>query len=125
MRTANESLKAVLNDPEIGANRVIIETRDRTDGCSNPSVEVSPVIRVLSESANRIRVEIRTAQKGWLVVKDTFYPGWTARVNGLKEPIFAANSIFRAVQLGEGMNVVELSYQPLSFRLGAILSFLP
>ncbi|MFN3308215.1 MAG: YfhO family protein [Anaerolineales bacterium] len=124
VRSASEALREVLINPEIGENWVVIEAGVSMEGCLAPSDKVSQSIRVLSESANRFRVEVRTAQKGWLVVKDTFYPGWTAWVNGEKKLIFPANSIFRAVQVEVGTNVVEIFYQPLSFVLGAVLSLL-
>lgn len=124
VRSASEALREVLINPEIGANWVVIESGVNMDKCLTPSDKVSQSIRVLSESANRIRVEVRTNQAGWLILKDTFYPGWAARVNGASKPIFPANSIFRAVQVEAGTNVVEIFYQPLSFVLGAMFSLL-
>lgn len=126
VRTASEALNAVQTDTGIGFNKVVIESSSALipEACSLPQGDVAHSIKVLAESANRVRVEVSTKQKGWLVVRDTFYPGWTAQVNGVNQPIFAANSIFRAVQVEVGTNLVEMRYQPLSFRLGVTLSVL-
>ena len=55
-------------------------------------------------------------------------PGKLQRVlqNLLAErvPIRRANYLVRAVAVGEGAHVVEFSYEPWSFRLGAAISLL-
>jgi uncharacterized membrane protein YfhO len=58
------------------------------------------------------------AQPGFLLLLDTYFPGWTATVNGEKTPILRADYNFRAVQLPAGKSVVRFVYQPASFRWG-------
>ena len=58
----------------------------------------------------------------WLVLADTFFPGWTVTVDGEPRSIARANTAFRAVAVGPGDQVVEFRYEPLSFRLGLIVS---
>jgi uncharacterized membrane protein YfhO len=59
---------------------------------------------------------------GVLVVGDTWFPGWEARVDGAPASILRANHAFRALALAEGAHTVELAYRPVSFRLGIALS---
>jgi uncharacterized membrane protein YfhO len=59
---------------------------------------------------------------GWLVALQTFYPGWHARVNGNDVPIERANVAFSAVPVGAGTSDIVLSYDPLSVRLGVLIS---
>jgi membrane protein YfhO len=59
---------------------------------------------------------------GILILADSYYPGWKAYVDGRQEPILKANHFFRAVVLPEGKHVVEFRYEPLSFKIGAIIS---
>jgi hypothetical protein len=61
---------------------------------------------------------------GYLVLTDTYYPGWTATVDGLPAPMLRADVMFRAVRLEPGAHVVEFHYQPGSLRLGAWISAL-
>ena len=125
VRTREEALGAVLSDPEIGSNQIVVETTgwDGNKPCSI-GADLPPSIRILSESANRIQIELNTHRQGWLVMKDTYYPGWVAWVNGTKAPIFATNGIYRAVRVNEGTNLIEFRYQPPSFFLGVTLSVL-
>jgi len=59
---------------------------------------------------------------GYLVLTDTFYPGWRAYVDGVETPIYQANYLFRAVPLNAGDHEVRFVYRPKSFAVGAALS---
>ena len=59
------------------------------------------------------------SQPGYLVLTDTYYPGWQATVDGTPVEILPANHAFRAVPLDSGEHRVVFEYDPLSFRLGA------
>ena len=71
-------------------------------------------------------VEIKTQQKcgGWLVLSDSYFPGWIAQIDGRDVPLYRADYNFRAVYLPEGEHTVYFKYSPLSFRVGLITSFL-
>jgi Bacterial membrane protein YfhO len=72
--------------------------------------------------AEQLRIPTRAAAPSYLVISDSWYPGWRATVDGLDVPILRANVLFRAVEVPVGEHLVELTYQPTSFRLGAALS---
>jgi len=74
---------------------------------------------VLRQGPDRVIVEVNMAQPGYLVLADTYYPGWTATANGASVEILPANHAFRAIQLDRGQHTVVFQYAPLSFRLGA------
>ncbi|MDD5382530.1 MAG: YfhO family protein, partial [Candidatus Margulisbacteria bacterium] len=61
---------------------------------------------------------------GYWFVSEWFYPGWKAYVDGREARIYRANYMFRAVPLPPGKHEVEFVYDPLSFKLGAIVSSL-
>ena len=58
------------------------------------------------------------------MLTDVFYPGWTARVDGVDARIFPANAAFRAVLLAPGPHVVEFLYRPRSFMIGLVVSLI-
>jgi hypothetical protein len=71
------------------------------------------------EGPDRVLIEARLPEPGYLVLAYTYYPGWRATVDGEPVEILAANHAFRAVQLDRGEHTVVFEYAPLSFRLGA------
>lgn len=79
-------------------------------------------IRLVERSANRAVYEVNTGQDGWLVMADTWYPGWRAVIDQNRVPVQIANQTFRAVVVPAGQHVVVLSYAPLSFTAGGVIS---
>jgi len=61
---------------------------------------------------------------GWLVLADTWYPGWLAFSDTSQLAIYAADGVFRAVRLEAGQYQLDLVYQPASFVIGLALSAL-
>jgi hypothetical protein len=81
-------------------------------------------VEFVSESNNRVRLRVQAAEKTFLVLGDTYFPGWKAFIDGRETKIYRANYAFRAVPLEEGTHEVEFAYNPLSFKLGAGLTLL-
>lgn len=69
-------------------------------------------------------VAVQLQRGGWLVLADSYYPGWTVKVDGEKRQVYPANGILRAVWVEPGEQRVEFSYQPFSFRAGVVTSLL-
>ena len=81
-------------------------------------------------------VETDAAMPAYLVLADTFDPGWSATLDGHPTPIFPAYLAFRAVYLPGGSHSIVFTYRPAGFVpglwltgigivLGLVLWFLP
>ncbi len=81
-------------------------------------------VRVVDVSSGSFGVEVAAERRGWLVVRDSWYPGWEARVDGQEVTVYRANYLFKAIQVDSGLHIVSFSYRPLSFYLGGVLSLL-
>jgi len=64
------------------------------------------------DSYLRLRVVNPSPQTAWLLITDTWYPGWRATVNREPVPLLQANGAFRAVPVPPGESVVQMQYQP-------------
>ncbi len=58
----------------------------------------------------------------YLVVSDSFYPGWEAAIDGAPAPILRANGIFRAVFVPPGDHEVTMRYHSRGFTTGLIIA---
>jgi hypothetical protein len=97
---------------------------------STPPREVLPesdatspgTARVLTKTPMEVAVEIDAQRPGVLVLTDTYYPGWKATIDGAPAEIFPAYQAFRGVTVPAGQYTVRFHYQPISFRIGVLLS---
>jgi hypothetical protein len=81
-------------------------------------------VELVAEAADRLVYRLSADSAGWLLLADTWYPGWQAFVDGEGQPIYRANYLFRAVPVGAGEHELVFTYRPTSFWSGAIISLL-
>ena len=94
---------------------------------------------IVAYSPNVVFVDVEMPGPGWLVLTDSYFPGWKAyrsdptdHLPGPKdEPIgetelqiVRADGNFRTVWLPEGTHRVRFKYTPMSFKLGLYGSFM-
>jgi uncharacterized membrane protein YfhO len=75
-----------------------------------------------SYQADEVGVKASLPRPGFLLLLDTYFPGWMATVNGQPTKIYRADYNFRAVPLPAGTSTVHFFYRPTSLRLGLALS---
>jgi len=71
---------------------------------------------------NHVTINTRQEGSGFLVLMDSYFPGWTVKVDGEEKPILQANHFYRAVQLDSGEHTLEFDYFPEGFKLGLVIS---
>lgn len=87
-----------------------------------PDVRFSGVCRIAGFRADRVRIEAELSHSGYVVLVDTFDPGWKATVDGAATPVLRANVAFRAVPVPAGRHEVVLLYRPASVFWGLGIS---
>jgi hypothetical protein len=114
---------ATLLDPGFDPHaEVLLSQPPRASLDADPPVADGQAPTVLRRGPDQVIIEVTMSQPGYLVLTDTYYPGWQATVDGAPAEILVANHAFRAVQLPAGAHVVAFRYAPLSFRWGAWLT---
>ena len=79
-------------------------------------------VRIAELRGGRVRLEAELDAPGFVVLADAWDPGWRARVDGRPAELFRANVVLRAVAVGAGRHVVEMSYRPASATIGLAAS---
>ena len=122
---------AALTDPAFDPRREVLLVGD------SPSVPTTDTTDTADEQAaaggrgwglrlrdvpNGVTIDANLDAPGYLVLADTWYPGWWATVDGHPAELLRANYAFRAVWLTAGEHVVEMRYRPPLWMVGAAIS---
>jgi O-antigen/teichoic acid export membrane protein len=126
--------------------------RDLTLDDAGPLSRARPDVEIIEYTPNEIKLAARLDQPNWLVLADSYFPGWRAyavplvsisdaqsttvnhgsritdhvpgTTSEIELTIHRANGNFRAVYLPPGQWQVRFRYSPRSFQLGLYGSFL-
>lgn len=59
---------------------------------------------------------------GYLVIQQTYYPGWYAYIDGVKADIEKINGVFLGLHLEKGEHKIRFVFRPLDFYIGMIIT---
>lgn len=77
---------------------------------------------ILTDEGERVSIGVDANTTSFLVLTDTWYPGWHAYADGEERPIRRANYFFRAVRVEPGDETIVFRYEPESVQRGAMIS---
>lgn len=77
---------------------------------------------IASEDARTIVIDATAPEDGFLLLADTFYPGWIASVDGTPTAVYRANHSVRGIQLPKGRHRVRFNYDAPGFATGLGIS---
>lgn len=102
-------------------NGIVLEGTGESYACPGGAPAEVHVVR---DQTNNVEVSVNVPGQGggWLLQADSWYPGWKASIDGVETPVLRADYFLRAVQVPSGSHTIVISYQPQSFRIGAIVS---
>ena len=81
-------------------------------------------IKVVKDTDTEILLKTKSDKKAILVISDSYYRGWRAKIDGKDAKILPANINQRALIVPAGENEIRLYYQPTSFYLGVFIALL-
>lgn len=113
---------------------VVINQSDAGQIEANRKGEAAELVPATVDSYrnNEVMVSAATTSPSWLVLNDSYAPGWRAYLrpqDGTEDDeqeiaIVRVNGNFRGVQLPAGDWTVRFRYSPRSFQLGGLMSFM-
>lgn len=118
---SDEDARLLLADPAFDPRTVAILNADpNLDLPDDPPEGTGTTITRYQPEA--LTVIVNTAENALLSLAHVDYPGWYATINGLDTPILRAYGGLMALAIPAGEHTVELVYNPLTYRAGAIIS---
>jgi hypothetical protein len=91
---------------------------------SNQTQVLTSFFEVLEDSPLRKSYRVVDEDGGYLVLAQTWYPGWKVQIDGEAQPLYRANVSFMAVALPPGGGEVTFSYGSTLHPLVIVVAFL-
>ena len=110
---------AIMQGADFDPSRTVIVTGR---GASELPSAARHASRIVAYRPEYVSIDVETDSAAYLVLTDAWYPGWVATVDGEPVEIRRADVYFRAVPIGAGTHHVVFKYEPLTVRLGEIVS---
>lgn len=93
-------------------------------GCALADAPGKDSVTLVSDALDRVTFDVRAASDGFLVMSDTFYPGWRAEIDGKPLPVVRANFALRGICLPAGDHKVVFIFDPVALKIGGFLSII-
>ncbi|MEK7532923.1 MAG: YfhO family protein [Patescibacteria group bacterium] len=116
--TPGESV--LLEQHEIIKNPRLTKFLTRTDDASR--ILENNTVAWEQDEQTAIRLTVEASADALLILTDTYYPGWHARIDGEATQLYAANLSQRAIMVPKGIHTVTFFYRPVSLVWGLIIS---
>lgn len=100
---------------------VAVASASMISGCEDSSA-TNAVINIIKDTNVNYLLEVTSDQDAWLFFADANFPGWIAKVNGVEAPVYSAQVLGKAVFFPAGKSIIEFSFVPKSFYIGAMVS---
>jgi hypothetical protein len=108
-------------EPAFPWRRQVVLERDQADAATRGSGAPTAADSV-HQGLNGTSWRVQSSSPGWLVLLDSWAPGWHATVNGHDAKVLHADYAFRAVELPAGTSTVRFVYRPAGWVLGSVVS---
>jgi uncharacterized membrane protein YfhO len=109
VRSDQEALDKIRNQSFDPAAASIVEGLDDS---WTPSQNATGTVKIVRYEANRLELDVAATGRVFLATSESWYPGWTATVNGKAMKILPTNVAFRGLPLDAGENHVTMQYFP-------------
>ena len=97
------------------------ENSANTDASGSTTVTAGRAA-VTHEDSRQLVIEAEAPADGFLLLADTFYPGWRAEVDGAPTPVYRANISVRGIRLTKGRHEVRFTYDAPGFWRGLTIT---
>lgn len=95
-----------------------------SDTITNCELSSNLEINLVQSSSLRKDLVVSFQRETWLMIAESWFPGWQASIDGREVTLFRADYLFQAVLVPAGDHEVRFEYSPVSFKLGVVVSLL-
>ena len=79
--------------------------------------------KIIGYLPNKVVLETESECPAFLVLSDTYYPGWMVKIDSAREiESIRTNYLFKGVNIPSGKHTIIFEFKPKSFRIGLLIS---
>jgi hypothetical protein len=123
LATSDEEARTIMHRSDFNPRKSIILNID-PDIESDTGIDGTSEAIVTSFRPEEIVIEVNTVEAGILSIANPDYPGWRATIDGQPTAILRSYGSLQAVVVAAGEHTIELVFDPLTYRIGAIISLI-
>ena len=120
---SDETIKSALRDPGWDPAQTVILAGEAPANVEAASMAEGS-ITVLDNRPGDLRYSVESDGTAYLVISQTWYPGWSVTVNDEDATLYRANLAFQAVAVPDGTSEVRLRYRVNHWGTGVIFTVL-
>jgi hypothetical protein len=117
-----EAQLAAVLDPGFDGRRTVVTPEPLPGLRSARGTRPAGTASIVTYEPERVVVEATARRDSELVLTDIHYPGWKVRLDGSPADLHRVDYLLRGTSLPAGRHRIEFSYEPLSWRIGWIVS---
>lgn len=124
LRSVSSELEAFnfLISPDFAVEREALVEELPDDWRNDPGEGGSAKVVEMQHDRERVRIRVKTDGQSFLVLNDSYFPGWAATIDGVETKIYRTNGLVRGLVVPTGAHAVEFRYRPASWRIGVYIS---
>ncbi len=122
---AQHVLKSTNEDAFVDLTRISDFSRDtliQSDKNEENKESLKDTLSLIRYTAGSLSLATHTESPRYVVLSETYAPGWRARVDGMPVPTYRANYVYQAVRVPSGEHRVEFYYSGFFEQTSNILS---
>jgi hypothetical protein len=119
---SDDAIMAALRDPAWNPEDTVILAGEIAE--SGERAMTRGEVRLIHDSPTEKRYQVTADGAAYFAISQTWYPGWTARIDGEAAELYRANLAFQAVFVPPGQHEVVLAYRLNRWTIGAAISAL-
>jgi hypothetical protein len=122
VNSAPEAL-SIVSKPDFDPMRIVVLEDEALPSLPTGGGQ-GDVVLIETSDPGLVSLRVETTHGSWLLLSDTWYPGWNVELDGVKTKLYKADYFFRAVWVPPGAHTLEFRYRPPLFFAGGVLSIL-
>lgn len=121
----DDSLKLIRSPKFDPQKQVIVEDHPDNDELkfSKSTSDITPITPVLRPNPQTARMQFTAKAPGILVLTDSYYPGWTAKLDGKDAKILPVNGMFRGIEVSQGKHELVYEFKSTALETGLKILF--